>query len=500
MIRPFLLTIAFTSLFAPGAAIAQEQAGMSLDICPNNFNGFPMDSPALTCGCSAEQAKADDTIWGANPYSTTSSLCRAAVHAGTIGLEGGSIMVKPEPDIRYFPTLTRNGIESASKAEDNAFTVETSGGKTPAGPFELTASGLALDICPNNLINYPAEGPPLSCDCSTEQAKADDTIWGANPYSTTSSLCRAGVHAGVLGLEGGKIVVTPQGEAAVFPSVTRNGVESASKGKDDGFTVAAGEGAAKSAAADNGAAAKTPLAGAMMLDICPNNYNNFPMDSPPLVCGCSAEQAKADDTIWGTNPYATTSSLCRSAVHAGVLTLAGGQVVVTPEPDVPVFPSVTRNGVESASTSADNGFRVAMVPGAEPPKKAALAAGKPVQAPIAETLKATGTVQLYVNFATDQAVPLPSSMPVLMELLAALNNDPSLKLELIGHTDNEGGAGYNLDLSKRRSQGIEVFLVKSGIDAGRLKSSGRGLAEPIADNASSDGRALNRRVEARQID
>lgn len=142
---------------------------------------------------------------------------------------------------------------------------------------------------------------------------------------------------------------------------------------------------------------------------------------------------------------------------------------------------------------------VAVIAGAKPAEPSVDASGKPIQAPIASTLKETGRVQLYVNFATDSAEPLSTSAPVLAELLATLRDTPDLKLELIGHTDNEGSANYNLDLSQRRAAGIYFFLVKFGIDAGRLRSSGHGLMEPIADNTTAEGRALNRRVEAKQI-
>ncbi|MGE3875079.1 MAG: LCCL domain-containing protein, partial [Parvibaculaceae bacterium] len=324
--------------------------------------------------------------------------------------------------------------------------------------------------------------------------KAGDTIWGTNPYYSNSSLCRAAVHSGAITPQGGMIVVKPVREAPFYPSVTKNGIDSASTGASSGFTVEAAGGSTK-----NATAMQEPQAGtAMTLDICPNNYTSFPMDGPALTCGCSAEQVKEGGTIWGTNPYYTYSSLCRAAAHAGAITSAGGQITVTPAADVPVYPGVTKNGIQSASTGRADGFRV-MGEKQAAAQPAVDASGSPKQAPIAETLKATGRVQLYVNFATDQAVPLPSSTPVLMELLATLNNDPALRLELIGHTDNEGGANYNLDLSQRRAAGIYFYLVKAGIDPKRLKSSGHGLMEPIADNATAEGRALNRRVEALQM-
>lgn len=472
---------------------AQSEDGMKLDICPNNYTSFPMDGPALTCGCSAEQAKEGGTIWGTNPYQYNSSLCRAALHAGAITPAGGTIIVAPKKKVHFFPAVRRNGIDAASTGEADGFTVAAADGSKVVGPFEVRDNALTLDICPGKYTSFPEDAPVLTCGCSAEEIKDGGTIWGTNPYQYNSSLCRAALHAGAITSMGGLIVVKPVREAPFFPSVTKNGIDSASASAANGFTVEAATGTMK---AD--ASVPEPQSNGMTLDICPNNYTSFPMDTPVLTCGCSTDQVKGGGTIWGTNPYQYNSSLCRAAVHAGTITASGGQITVAPAADVTVFPGVTKNGIESASAGRADGFRV-MGENHAVSKPTVDASGAPLQAPIAETLKATGRVQLYVNFATDQAVPLPSSTPVLMELLATLNDDPALNLELIGHTDNEGGAVYNLDLSQRRAAGIYFYLVKSGIAPTRLKSSGHGLLEPIADNATEEGRALNRRVEARQL-
>ena len=68
---------------------------------------------------------------------------------------------------------------------------------------------------------------------------------------------------------------------------------------------------------------------------------------------------------------------------------------------------------------------------------------------------------------------------------------------LIGHTDSQGSAPHNLDLSQRRAAAVYLWLIQRGVDSGRLRSDGRGLMEPIADNATEQGRALNRRVEVK---
>jgi outer membrane protein OmpA-like peptidoglycan-associated protein len=93
----------------------------------------------------------------------------------------------------------------------------------------------------------------------------------------------------------------------------------------------------------------------------------------------------------------------------------------------------------------------------------------------------------------------PTADPVLKELQAALTSTPSLRLRLIGHTDSTGTAAYNRELSLRRAQSVMDWLVRAGIDPGRLEVDGMGPDAPIADNATEAGRAQNRRVQAIQI-
>jgi outer membrane protein OmpA-like peptidoglycan-associated protein len=125
------------------------------------------------------------------------------------------------------------------------------------------------------------------------------------------------------------------------------------------------------------------------------------------------------------------------------------------------------------------------------------ATGKPIQAPIAPTLKATGHVQVYVNFVTDSAQLQGSSNAVLNELAATLKASPELKVDLVGHTDAVGSDAHNMELSKRRAAAVYLWLVQHGISHDRLQSEGHGFLEPIATNETSEGRALNRRVEVK---
>jgi outer membrane protein OmpA-like peptidoglycan-associated protein len=101
-----------------------------------------------------------------------------------------------------------------------------------------------------------------------------------------------------------------------------------------------------------------------------------------------------------------------------------------------------------------------------------------------------------VHFQTASATILPDSFPMLGEIVALLKASPDIHhMRIEGHTDNRGGADYNLDLSKRRAASVRSWLVEHGIDAGRLESEGYGMTKPVASNDDDAGRAQNRRVE-----
>ena len=75
-----------------------------------------------------------------------------------------------------------------------------------------------------------------------------------------------------------------------------------------------------------------------------------------------------------------------------------------------------------------------------------------------------------------------------------MDQNPGLQYEVQGHTDSTGTRESNQKLSERRAQAIVDKLVELGIDASRLTAVGKGQYSPIADNATEEGRAQNRRV------
>jgi outer membrane protein OmpA-like peptidoglycan-associated protein len=115
----------------------------------------------------------------------------------------------------------------------------------------------------------------------------------------------------------------------------------------------------------------------------------------------------------------------------------------------------------------------------------------------AAVIGATGKYVTHgINFDNDGDRLKPESAPVLKQIVAGLEKNPNLKLEIDGYTDSVGDAAHNLDLSQRRAEAVRSVLVSQfGVDAARLTSNGFGAAQPIGSNDTPDGRAQNRRVE-----
>lgn len=106
-----------------------------------------------------------------------------------------------------------------------------------------------------------------------------------------------------------------------------------------------------------------------------------------------------------------------------------------------------------------------------------------------------------IQFDYNSAVIKPESHSLLDEVVEVLNENADItKLEIIGHTSSEGKASHNLKLSKDRAASVVAYLVEHGIDAGRLKSDGKGPNEPIADNDTEEGKEANRRVEFKVVE
>ena len=100
-----------------------------------------------------------------------------------------------------------------------------------------------------------------------------------------------------------------------------------------------------------------------------------------------------------------------------------------------------------------------------------------------------------IEFATATATLSDASQSELDRIAQILQRNDHLKFEVAGHTDNTGNYQRNVNLSQRRAEAVRQYLVDQGVAADRLTAKGYGSDQPVADNASAEGRARNRRVE-----
>ncbi|MFJ1214618.1 OmpA family protein [Burkholderia pyrrocinia] len=130
--------------------------------------------------------------------------------------------------------------------------------------------------------------------------------------------------------------------------------------------------------------------------------------------------------------------------------------------------------------------------GAAPAEAAAASAAEPAPA-VVERVNLSGDAL----FATDHATLAPTARESLDRLLSERANRTYSQVTVTGFTDSVGSDDYNLALSKRRAESVAAYLKAHGLKTDTLTVTGRGKADPVASNATPEGRASNRRVEIR---
>jgi outer membrane protein OmpA-like peptidoglycan-associated protein len=358
--------------------------------------------------------------------------------------------------------------------------------------------------CPDNFEALTGRTEALACGCSADAVRRAETqqvkypVLGMDIYPSNSPLCLSAVHAGVIDRAGGIITVVPETGRQSYAGVTRNGVASRNFRPHKAsyrFSVAP---VPQTVPAVAPAPAASPPAGVTASTVCPDNFDAAGRE--PLACVCTVEAVSRAEAqqfkypIYGMDIYASNSPVCLAAVHAGVMARAGGPVTVIPEAGREAYPGVTRNGITSKNFRPHKAsYRFAA------PAQPVLIEGKPAQQPIAAALETRGEAQLYIQFRFNSAEIDDSATPTLMELRDALSASPALRLLLVGHTDGVGAPDYNRTLSLRRAQSVAAWLTQQGIPPTRLAADGKGKDQPIADNDTEEGRALNRRVQAARV-
>lgn len=183
----------------------------------------------------------------------------------------------------------------------------------------MTLSGAAAAQSATCPANGTSLNGPLQCSCPA--GAPSGTVWGSGIYTSDSAICAAAIHAGAIGTGGGQILVTPGGRREQYPGSTQYGVTSSNWGAwDSSFTVA-------------------PVA--MTVSACAT----LPAGAERHDCVCPSGPYAG--SAWGSGPYTNDSTICVAALHAGVITAAGGTVHVLAAPGLQSYRGSDWNGAST---------------------------------------------------------------------------------------------------------------------------------------------------------
>ena len=158
----------------------------------------------------------------------------------------------------------------------------------------------------------------------------------------------------------------------------------------------------------------------------------------------------------------------------------------------------------TAAKGCDGAIVPAPAPAPAPaaaPAPAPAPAPKPAAAPAAPAAPAATKVTYAADafFDFDKSVVKPEGKAKLDDLASKVSGINLEVVIAVGHTDSVGSGTYNQALSVRRAEAVKAYLVSKGIESNRVYTEGKGLTQPVADNATSEGRAKNRRVEVEVV-
>jgi hypothetical protein len=279
-------------------------------------------------------------VFGTDTYTSDSSVCTAAVHAGLIGFEdGGVVVVQMGPAEASYVGSTANGVTSWRYGYwDGSFSFVDASGQPVVTEEPITTSGFADWNVPAWYLTDTGRYT-VTCPPGGEASQ----VWGTGIYSGGSSVCTAAVHAGLIGFEdGGMVVIEIRPEEDSYIGSTANGVTSEGGGGNDGSFVFVDPTPRHFTWSDN----------LRRLNVDGLSWTEG--EQFTIACHPIGELPTSDGyAVWGTDIYTDDSAVCIAAVHAGFIDFqVGGVVVIEMRSGRSQYLGTTANGVTTHSHGA----------------------------------------------------------------------------------------------------------------------------------------------------
>ena len=191
--------------------------------CPSTAASMRGSGRSMRCLCS-RSAASSGSVWGSGTYTDDSRICRAAVHAGQISSNGGAVRFRVTSGLKSYPASTRNGV-SSGKWGSWSGSIRFNGGGSEIG----SGGSILKTFCPATAAGYRGSGKTISCGCAGSETRAG-LVWGSGPYTDDSKICRAAMHAGVIGISGGNVILRMVGPRSSYGRSSANGVNASNYG------------------------------------------------------------------------------------------------------------------------------------------------------------------------------------------------------------------------------------------------------------------------------
>ncbi|KAG8555480.1 hypothetical protein GDO81_017718 [Engystomops pustulosus] len=289
--------------------------------------------------CPAGCVANEETVWGTDAYTDDSSICRAAIHAGLLPNNGGEVTVWKTPGQADYFGSTRNGITTKNfGAWPRSFTFFNP--SDPKTAEVTTQKPIVVVTCTTTAREIKGSSAHVLCPAQCVANKQE--VLGTDVYTDDSSICRAAIHAGLLHNNGGEVTIwkTP-GEADYFGS-TRNGVTT----KNFGVWPRS----FKFFNPSDPKTAEVTTQKPIVVVTCTTTAREIKGSSAHVLC--PAECVANKQEVLGTDVYTDDSSICRAAIHAGLLSNNSGEVTVWKTPGQADYFGSTRNGITTKNFGA----------------------------------------------------------------------------------------------------------------------------------------------------